>query len=167
MEQCTFRLNVEPAVKQFLLYHYGPEPIKFLPQSMENTIIRQHIAKRPHDAVEDKEGVMVTVPYCSYKSPKVYNYMGTRGRSALRSCIEDNFKRCMWTELFKLLEKGVDRDGNRLSLLGAIERWCRSHGIDPNEHDLSIRQRFYRIRNAYASKGISMHKIERIRQNKS
>lgn len=147
MSSFVIYLQLEPFVSQWLIHSYG-SPVKFPAQSVENATIRRFLAKQPEGAEGmEKEGTAIVIPDSKAKPPIVYNYLGKHGKAAVTECIEDNFNRCLWMEM-------CDTDLDRMSIMTAIYAWCELHGINV-DHGFTIRQRFYRMREAYLRKGNS------------
>lgn len=155
MSQFLVYVPVEPFIKQYLINHYG-EPVQFDSQSVENAILRLFTKKKPSDYIFDGQKsneIAICIPDNSYKDPLVYNYLGPKGKKALRECIDDVFKRNMFNELYKIIDGSEKEHG--CTVMGAIDAWCEYHGIDI-DYDYTIRQRFYRLRDSYKKNGINL-----------
>lgn len=153
MSKFVVYVHVEPFVKQWLIHSYG-NPVVFPPQSVENSTIRRFSRKQPDDVpIFRADDVAIAVPDSKAKAASVYNYLGLHGQRAVRECIEDNFKLCMWRELNDLSDVGC-------TIMTAIYSWCEMHGISIDYAD-TIRQRYYRLRNSYVERGVDMRKSKR------
>lgn len=155
MSQFVIYVHLEPFVKQWLVHSYGT-PVVFPAQSIENSTIRRFTVKQPDGYVptHSDDDIAIAIPDSKAKDPMVYNYLGLHGRKAISECIEDNFRLNMWRELNDLSDVGC-------SIMTAIYSWCEMHGIDIEYAD-TIRQRYYRIRDSYAKKGVDMRKRRKI-----
>jgi len=154
MSQFVTYIRLEPFVKQWLVHSYG-NPVEFPAQSLENSTIRRFTQKQPDTPpLHSESDVAVRVPDSKAKDPAIYNYLGRYGQQAVVECIEDNFRRSMWCELNDLSDVGC-------SVMTAIYSWCEMHGISIDYAD-TIRQRYYRIREAYARKGVDMRRRRRV-----
>lgn len=155
MSNFVIYLRLEPFVKQWLVHHYG-EPVSFPPQSVENSTIRLFLQKLPEGKVPEikkEEEIAICIPESKQKPVEYYNYLGKHAKEALIECIEDNFKRNMWSELNDLHDCGC-------TVQKAIDAWCEMHGISIDFDD-TIRQRYYRARDAYLKHGIDLRKRKR------
>lgn len=154
MSKYVTYVHLEPFVRQWLTHSYG-SPVAFPPQSVENSTIRRFTQKQPDAPLAHDEGdTAVCVPDSKAKDPAVFNYLGKHGRKAVEECIEDNFRLNMWHELNDLSDVGC-------SVMKAIYSWCEMHGISIDYAD-TIRQRYYRLRDAYARKGVDMRRRRRL-----
>lgn len=151
MSKFVVYLKVKPFVRQWLENAYG-SPVTFPPQSVENATIRRFTAKQPGNYLPSHcaDDVAIAIPDSKAKDPLVYNYLGERGKGAVIECIEDNFNRNMWSELNDLSDVGC-------SVMSAIYAWCENHGIDI-DYGYTIRQRYYRIRDAYRKKNVDLRR---------
>lgn len=155
MSKFVVYLKLQPFIAQWLYHHYG-NPVKFQPQSVENSTILQFTRKLPEGRQPDTaaEGLTaVCIPDNEKKDPSVYNYLGPKGKEAVVDCIERTFKLMMWNELNDMSDVGC-------SVLSAIDAWCEMHGIDI-EYDRTILMRYNRLRNSYVKKGIDLRRKRR------
>ncbi|HAT62281.1 MAG TPA: hypothetical protein DCS83_07000 [Prevotella sp.] len=162
MSKFYLYIPVQPFIKQWLVNHYGSEPIFFDPKSIENAVIKTFTIKRPKNLDVEKQKsdeVSICIPDNSYKDPLVYNYMGPKGKKAVRECLDDIFKQNMWSELYSLINEG-DEMRHGCSVMSAIDGWCEAHGISI-EYDTTIRQRFYRLRDQHKRHGINLKKPDK------
>lgn len=148
MSKFVFYIKLQPFVAQWLVHSFG-SPVVFPPQSVENSTIRRFIRKRPLDVLPDTAAPGLTaicIPDSTQTPPEIYNYLGLMGKKAVEECIEDNFRLSMWSELNDLHDIGC-------SVMTAIYAWCDKHGID-YDYALTVRQRYYRLRDSYLKYGI-------------
>lgn len=142
-------VKVKPFVRQWLTYHFG-NPVEFPAQSVENATIRRFLGKQPRgeqpQTAAAEEEVAIRIPDSKQKPVITYNYLGTHAKAAVVECIEDNFRRQMWTDLGDLHDCGC-------SLLKAINAWCENNGISI-EYDYTIKMRYQRMRNSYLKNGV-------------
>lgn len=148
MSRFVIYLKLETYLHQWLTHHLG-HPVVFPAQSNENAVIRRFLQKQPSDMQPELAGgglTAVVIPDSKAKDPAVYNYLGPRGKEALVECVEDLFRRCLWHEMGELApcRRGVN---------GQIAAWCEMHGIGIDYIE-TVRQKYYRMRKAYARKGI-------------
>ncbi len=148
MSKFVVYLKLQPFVAQWLVSAFG-SPVVFPPQSVENSTIRRFIRKRPESAEPDTAAdglTAICIPDSAQAPPEIYNYLGVKGKKAVEECIEDNFRLSMWSELNDMHDLGC-------SVMTAIYAWCDKHGID-YDYALTVRQRYYRMRDAYLKRGI-------------
>lgn len=153
---CVF-IPVKPFVKQWLLTHYDGEPIAFPSQSLENAVIKRFTMKLPKGKVPElqKEGeVAIKIPESKAKPASTYYYLGALGKEAVEEVIEDNFKLCLWNEIWSLY-RSYENQGISKHLNAILRAWMEHHGISIR-YEETIKQRFYRIREAYRKKGIDL-----------
>lgn len=148
MSDFSIYIKVKPFVRQWLIHHYG-NPVEFPAQSVENATIRRFISKLPQGkqplpCAEDE--VSIRIPDSKQKPVLTYNYLGPHGKAAVIECIEDNFRRQMWSDLGDLHDCGC-------SLLKAINAWCEANGISI-DYDYTIKMRYQRMRNSYLKNGV-------------
>lgn len=147
MSNMVFYLKLEPYLHQWLTFSLG-NPVVFPPGSNENAVIRRFLTKLPRDKEPDiyQSGMTaVCIPDSKAKPPKIYNYLGPHAKQAIRGIIEDLFRQNLWFELRDVtLSGGINRH---------IIAWCEMHGID-DQYCETVRQKFYRMRQAYNEKGI-------------
>lgn len=159
MSQFRLYLKVKPFVKQWLIHHYDGEPIEFPSQSVENATIRRFIQRLPKDKLPEpqKENeVAILIPDSKAKPAQYFNYMGVLGKEALEEVIEDLFKRALWNDL-GTLEDQYEREGKPFKLLKMIRAWMEMNGISI-DHEDTVKQRYFRIREAYRNRGINLMK---------
>lgn len=155
MSEFLAYIKVEPFVRQWLVNHFG-DPVTFPPQSIENATIRTFLRKLPPDKIPEqmKEGeVRIRIPDSKQKPVQTFNYLGPHAKMAVAECMEDTFKRNMWAELNDMHDCGC-------TVYTAICAWCENHGIDLDYSD-TIRQRYYRMRDAYLRRGVDLRHKKR------
>lgn len=157
MSQFITYIKLEPFIKQWLVHSFG-NPVVFPVQSVENATIRRFTQKQPLSAPlpPDDDDVAVCIPDSKAKDPMTYNYLGPRGRKAVAECIDDMFRLNMWSELNDLSDVGC-------TVMSAIYSWCEMHGISV-DYAWTIRQRYYRMREAYRRKGVDLMRKKRCRE---
>lgn len=151
MSRFNIYLQLPAYLAEWLTHSFG-SPVEFPPNSNECAIIRAFIQRLPPGALPDtvKDGnVAVAIPSSKAKPPMYFNYLSPRGKAALSEAIMDLFRRNLWAELSR-----VDTSAR---LNSKIYAWCEMHGIDIVHAD-TVRQKFYRMRNAYNRKGIFLGK---------
>ena len=157
MSKYVLYLKLQPFVSQFLRQALG-DPVVFPPQSIENSTIHTFITRLPPDKDPDvwREGMTaIAIPDSKTKPAEYYNYMTPRGKDAVAECCELLFNRCLWVELGDMSAIGC-------KTMTAIYAWCENHGVSVYYAD-TIRQRYYRIRDAYVKRGIDLRKKSRNR----
>lgn len=153
MSRFVFYLKLETYVKQWLVNSFG-FPVAFPSKSNENAIIRRFIQRLPPDQMPETASpdlIPIVIPDSCAKDPAIYNYMGPLAKAALTEAIEDMFRMNLWAELSAIVEqshKGIN------SLVAA---WCELHGIDLDAQE-AVRQKFYRMRKAYAKKNLVLYR---------
>lgn len=160
MKDFVIYIKLERYLSQWLTFSLG-SPVRFPSQSNENSVIRRFLQKLPPDKQPEMvfEGATaIIIPDSKAKDPVVYNYLGPRAKEAIIEAIEDLFRRNMWAELGDMTDTSV-------GLNKMIAAWCEMHGID-DDYVETVRQKYYRIRNAYNKKGIFLGTLTRIREDK-
>ena len=151
MSNIVFYLKLETYLRQWLTHHLG-SPVAFPPQSNENAIIRRFLTRRPAGVPPElaTEGLTaICIPDSKAKPPIQFNHLGEKAKRAVREAIEDLFRINMWNELNDLIER------RHLGINATVEAWCEMHGIDERYSD-TIRQKYYRMRDAYQRKGVNL-----------
>lgn len=158
MSQFCIYVKLQPFVSQFLQHSLG-NPVEFPPQSVENGTIHCFIdrlpaGKQPDVAADDLTAIRI--PDSKTKPAANYNYLSPRGKNAVVECCELLFNRNLWVELGDMSALGC-------KTMTAIYAWCEKHGISIDYAD-TIRQRYYRMRDNYTSRGIDLRKKSRNRK---
>lgn len=156
---CVY-IKLKPFVKQFVVNALG-SPVQFPAQSIENSTIHSFVIKMPKGTEPDvasEDTTPIAIPDSTSKPAEYYNYLTPRGKLAVEECCEHLFRRCLWNELGDMSDLGCN-------MMTAIYAWCEKHGIDIEYAD-TIRQRYYRMRNQYAKKGIDLMKKTKTRRRK-
>ena len=160
MSDFVIYIRLEKYLSQWLTSALGC-PVRFPAQSNENSVIRRFLTKLPPGKQPEMaaEGLTpIVIPDSKAKDPAVFNYFGPRAKKALTEAIEDLFRRNMWAEIGDLLDGTV-------GLNKTIGAWCELHGID-DDYTETVRQKYYRIRNAYTKRGIFLQSLTRKREDK-
>lgn len=151
MSKFVIYLKLEKHLKQFLENSLGA-PVQFPINSNENAVIRTYIQRLPPNRVPDvptDEDTAIYIPDSKAKPSEYYNYFGPKAKNVLIACIRDMFKRSLWAELSQMpMDEGIATK---------IIAWCEMHGIDTEYAD-TVRQQYYRMRDAYNKKGIFLGK---------
>lgn len=161
MSNFCIYLKLEKYLHQWLTSSLG-HPVAFPSQSNENAVIRRFLQKNPKDQLPSlmKEGLTsIVIPDSKAKDPSVFNYLGPHAQEAVIESIEDLFRRNMWAEL-------GDMQDTTVGLNKMIAAWCEMHGID-DDYVETVRQKYYRIRKSYTTKGINLHSLTRIKEDKN
>ena len=150
MSNFVIYLKLERHLAQWLNFKFG-NPVVFPNYSNENAVIRAFISKRPADVAPELEApglTAIAIPDSVAKPPEVYNYMGEKGKAAVRETCRDLFIRALWADM-----KPVTASKIRINAL--LAAWCEANGIDIDCIE-NVRQSFYRIRKAYAKRGVNL-----------
>lgn len=103
--------------------------------------------------------VDILIPESKAKPARDFNYIGPRGRSAIKEIIVDLFKHNLWADLLDMPDLKKELHIKESSLISA---WCELHGIDI-DHEDTVRQIFYRIRAQHARNGVNLSSFNRIK----
>ena len=155
MSKFVIYLKLEPYLRQWLVHSLG-DPVVFPAQSNENAVIRRFLQKRPADMLPelaDSDLTAVCIPDSKAKPPAYYNYLGKHAKEAVIGVIEDLFRQNLWNEI-------RDLTMGKAPLNKTIYAWCEMHGID-DDYSNTVRQKYYRMRDAYNKKGIFLGKFTR------
>lgn len=147
MSNMVFYIKLEGYLHQWLTHSLG-NPVVFPRGSNENAVIRRFLSKLPPNKQPDiyQDGyTAIEIPYSKAKPPRTYNYLGPRAKFAIKQVIEDLFRQNLWFEMSDVAMSG--------GLNKNIMAWCEMHGIDDNYSE-AVRQKYYRMRKTYNSKGI-------------
>lgn len=161
MSSFVIYLRLEKYLSQWLVHALG-NPVRFPAQSNENAVIRRFLQRLPSGQKPELmvDGLTpVVIPDSKAKDPAVYNYLGPRAKEAIIEAIEDLFRRNMWAELG---EMSFDQS---IGVNKMVAAWCEMHGIDDDFVE-TVRQKYYRMRNAYTKKGLFLNSLTRKREDK-
>jgi hypothetical protein len=161
MKDFVFYIKLEHYLAQWLTHSLG-NPVRFPAQSNENSVIRRFLQKLPPDKLPEMpsdDTVAIVIPDSKAKDPAVYNYLGPLAKEAVVESIEDLFRRNLWAEL-------GDMTSSSVGLNKTIAAWCEMHGIDIDYIE-TVRQKYYRMRNAYNRKGMFLGSLTRKREDKT
>lgn len=111
-------------------------------------------------AAHASEYLPILIPESKAKPSDEFNYLGPRGRAAVREVISDLFRSNLWCELHDLYE----HRGRTLKQSTIISAWCELHGIDIDSED-TVKQVYYRMRAAHAKKGVILQTLTRIKKD--
>ena len=150
MSDLNVYIKLKPFVQQFIQHDFGT-PAVFPDKGPENSTIHHFVMRRPDDKAPDVEEdglTPISIPDSCTKPARYYNYLTPRGKKAVAECCEYLFKRALWKELGDMSDIGCN-------MMTAIYAWCEQHGIAIDYAD-TIRQRWYRLRNAYIKNNIDL-----------
>lgn len=161
MSQFVIYIKLEKYISEWLTHSLGC-PVRFPNGSNENAVIRAFIQQTPKCETPDTaaEGMTpIYIPDSKAKPPESYNYMTDSGKKAVREAIMDLFTRNLWNELRPIDSiKGVGVNTR-------IAAWCEMHGIGLDRVE-TVRQKYYRIREAYKKRGINLQNFTRNNSDK-
>lgn len=152
MSKFCIYIKFEEYLREWLKHNYG-EVVTFPFGSNENAIIRAFIQKLPKDRtpeLNDGTKTAIAIPDSVAKPPEMFNYIGERGKKAIREAVKDLFIRALWADISQLEKTAV-------GLNSLIAAWCENNGIGIDRVN-TVRQCYYRIRAAYAKNGINLRK---------
>lgn len=161
MSNFVIYIKLEAYLSQWLTHSLG-NPVRFPAQSNENAVIRRFLQKLPEGHRPELMGdglTPIVLPDSKAKPPSVFNYLGPKAKEAVIEAIEDLFRRNLWTELGDMsvdISIGVNK---------MIAAWCEMHGIQ-EDYIETVRQKYYRMRNAYTKRGIFLNSLTRKREDK-
>lgn len=153
---CVY-IKLPPFVDQFLRHSLGC-PVTFPSHSVENATLHCFTTRQPESESPDTGGsglTAISIPDSKSKPSAVYNHLTPRGKLAVAECCDLLFNRCLWNEL-------GDLNAVNCKTTTAVYAWCERHGISIDYAD-TIRQRYYRMRVAYAKRGIDLRRKTRVR----
>lgn len=161
MSQFVIYIKLEKYISEWLTHSLG-YPVRFPNGSNENAVIRAFIQQTPKGETPETaaEGMTpIYIPDSKAKPPESYNYMTDSGKKAVREAIMDLFTRNLWNELRHIDSiKGVGVNTR-------IAAWCEMHGIGLDRVE-TVRQKYYRIRDAYKKRGINLQNFTRNNSDK-
>lgn len=160
MKDFVVYIKLEKYLAQWLTHSLG-HPVRFPAQSNENAVLRRFLQKIPEGKQPElmfDGATAVVIPDSKAKDPSIYNYLGPRAKEAVIEAIEDLFRRNLWSELGDMTDCNI-------GLNKMIAAWCEMHGID-DDYVETVRQKYYRIRNAYNKKGVFLGSLTRKRSDK-
>ena len=157
MSQFCIYLEVPVYISQYLRHHFG-DPCVFDRNLPMNKIIKLFIEKQPSgkniETLKDNM-VSITIPDQPNKPAEYWNYLPDTGKKALLESINSTIDCNLYNEMQKIIPNGV-------KLMTAIRGWCRKHGIDL-EYENTIKQKYYRVRDAFEKSGIDLKRSFRNR----
>lgn len=159
MSKFLIYVKLQPFVAQWLTNTFG-SPVKFDSQSVENSVILQFTKRVPQGKKPDtgSDGdTPIYIPDSKMKDPAVFNYLTASGKKAIEESIEHIFKMNMWAELSNI-------ESYHVKISTAVCDWCEAHGIDVEYAD-TIRQRYYRLRDAKMKRGVDLRRHTRIKED--
>ncbi len=155
MSQYIIYVKLEKYLSEWLTHSLGC-PVRFPQGSNENAVIRTFITKLPPDAtplMAAPDTTPIYIPDSKAKPAETYNYMGERGKKAVHEAIMDLFIRNLWNDLRPI-------ENTRVGVNTRIAAWCEMHGIGIDRIE-TVRQKYYRIRDAYTRRGINLQNSSR------
>lgn len=155
MSQFVIYIRLEKYLAEWLTHSLG-NPVVFPNASNENAVIRAFVQRLPKDAQPDMatEGMTaICIPDSKAKPPASYNYMGEAGKKAVREAIMDLFIQNLWNDLKRI-------ENANIGINTRVAAWCEMHGISLDRVE-TVRQKYYRIRDAYTKKGINLQSPSR------
>lgn len=155
MSNFVIYVKLEKYLSEWLTHSLG-NPVVFPSGSNENAVIRCFIQRTPKGmkpAAPAADETAIAIPESKAKPPSAFNYMGEKGKKAVREAVLDLFTRNLWNDL-----KGLE--SSPVGVNTRIAAWCEMHGIGLDRVD-TVRQRYYRIRDAYTNKGINLRNFSR------
>ena len=155
MSQFVIYIKLEKYLSEWLTHSLGC-PVRFPNGSNENAVIRAFIQKTPEDEIPEKasdDATPIYIPDSKAKPPESYNYMTESGKKAVREAIMDLFTRNLWNELRPI-------DNINIGVNTRVAAWCEMHGIGLDRVE-TVRQKYYRIREAYKKRGINLQNFTR------
>lgn len=160
MSQFVIYIKLEKYLSEWLTHTLGC-PVRFPNGSNENAVIRAFIQQTPEGEKPETaaEGMTpIYIPDSKAKPPESYNYMTDSGKKAVREAIMDLFTRNLWNELRPI-------DSINIGVNTRIAAWCEMHGIGLDRVE-TVRQKYYRIREAYKKRGINLQNFTRNNSDK-
>ena len=160
MSQFVIYIKLEKYLSERLTHSLGG-PVRFPNGSNENSVIRAFTQQPPEGELPEtaSEGMTpIYIPDSKAKPPESYNYMTDSGKKAVREAIMDLFTRNLWNELRPI-------DSINIGVNTRIAAWCEMHGIGLDRVE-TVRQKYYRIREAYKKRGINLQNFTRNNSDK-
>ena len=155
MSQFVIYIKLEKYLSEWLTHSLGC-PVRIPNGSNENSVIRAFTMQPPEGELPEtaSEGMTpIYIPDSKAKPPESYNYMTDSGKKAVREAIMDLFTRNLWNELRPI-------DSINIGVNTRIAAWCEMHGIGLDRVE-TVRQKYYRIREAYKKRGINLQNFTR------
>ena len=155
MSQFVIYIKLEKYLSEWLTHSLGC-PVRFPTGSNENAVIRAFIQKMPDGELPDKatdDATPICIPDSKAKPVDSYNYMGEKGKKAVHEAIMDLFTRNLWNDLRPI-------ENSRIGINTRSAAWCEMHGIGIDRVE-TVRQKYYRIRDAYTRRGINLQNSSR------
>ena len=160
MAQMVIYIKLEKYLAEWLTHSLG-NPVRFPAQSNENAVIRAFIQQVPEGKKPQTGGegmTAIVIPESKAKPPETWHYMGPKGLVAVHEAIMDLFVRNMWADLSRL-------DSSSIGVNTRVAAWCEMHGIGLDRVE-TVRQKYYRIREAYTKRGINLQNYDRKKSDK-
>lgn len=147
-----------PLYKAEWLTHHLGSPVVFPAGSPQNAIIKAYTQRLPQGATPETAGegkVAISIPDSKSKPAEYFNYMGPRGKEAVKESIDDLFRVSLWNDISDL-----DTDDSPVGLNKLIAAWCEMHGIGIYRVE-TVRQCYARMRKSFVKTGINIRKSSR------
>lgn len=160
MSRFVIYIKLEKYLAEWLTHSLG-NPVVFPCGSNENAVIRAFLQKTPVGMKPDMAAdgmTAICIPDSKAKPPGTYNYLSDSGKKAVREAIMDLFTRNLWNELRPI-------DNINIGVNTRIAAWCEMHGIGLDRVE-TVRQKYYRIRDAYKRQGINLQNFTRKNSDK-
>lgn len=154
MSKYVIYLSLPKYKRDWLNFCFG-DPVVFPPSSPQNSIIRAFITPLPKGKTPDLPvpgSVAISIPDSKAKPVDRYNYMGRRGKEAVREAVDDLFRRALWNGVNPLENEDVPVGLNKL-----IAAWCENNGID-YDHIETVRQCYARMRKHLQKCSVNLQK---------
>lgn len=150
-------IPLEKYLHEWATTHLG-DPVVFPSKSNENAIIRTFLQKLPDgEAPELNDGTMtaIAIPDSKAKPPaEGWVKLTPKGKEAIREIIKDLFRRHLWNDINPIINGNV-------GVNTLIAAWCEINGINIDRVE-TVRQCYYRMRDAYTKKGINLRNSSKI-----
>lgn len=157
MSNFVIYIPLEKYLHEWVTTHLG-DPVVFPPKSNENAVIRTFLQKLPAgETPELNNGSMtaIAIPSSKAKPPaEGYTKISPHGKEAIRECIKDLFRRHLWNDINPIINANV-------GVNTLIAAWCEMNGISIDRVE-TVRQCYYRMRDAYTKKGINLRSTTKI-----
>lgn len=160
MSQYILHFQVPEYLAQWLRHEQNSNPVKLTRGSVEADVLEYYLCRQPttlplESVREECRGNLeVFIPSYASKDVRIWNYLPPKSAKVFIDCIHARFVIQLWQEIHKLENVGS-------SITDLIFAFMERHGIeDDGKSWETLRQIYYRRRNAYRGGSLNKRKLK-------
>ena len=139
----TINLQMKDYLAEWCTTHFG-NPITISRESEESRLLRRFLDKQPSVCSLEYAGdynIQLVIPTYHEKPPRVYNYLGERGKKVIVESFARLFASCLWREVGSVINPPCSK-------AALLQAFMEKHGIS-DEHEDTLRKKLDRERRKY------------------